>query len=80
MDTAVAFGRVLRRLRKDAKLTQEALGFEADIQRIHISLYELGKNQPTLNSVFKLGKALKISGKDLVGLVEAEMSKSRRKN
>ena len=30
MDVAVAFGRVLRRLRNEAGFTQEELGFEAD--------------------------------------------------
>jgi transcriptional regulator with XRE-family HTH domain len=79
LDAAVSFGKVLRKLRKEAGLTQEQLGFEANLQRVHISLFELGKNQPTLNTLLKLGKALKLPAKDLVGLVEAELSKTRKK-
>ena len=79
MDPAIAFGRVLRKLRQEAGLTQEELGFESSLQRVHISLIELGKTQPTLNSIIKLGKALKISAKDLVGLAEAELSRPKKK-
>jgi transcriptional regulator with XRE-family HTH domain len=79
LDSAIAFGKVLRRLRKGAGLTQEQLGFETDIQRVHISLYELGQSQPTLNSILKLGKALKISARDLIGLVESELSRAKKK-
>jgi transcriptional regulator with XRE-family HTH domain len=79
LDSAIAFGKVLRKLRKEAGLTQEQLGFEANLQRIHISLFELGTNQPTLNSILKLGKALKIPAKDIVGLVEAELPKQKKK-
>lgn len=56
----VVFGTVLRRLRKEAGLSQETLGFEADLQRNYISLMELGRYQPTIESVFKLSNALKL--------------------
>ena len=73
MDAGVAFGKVLRRLRLEAGLTQEQLGFEADLRRTYISILELGQQQPSLATILKLAKALKQSGQALVGSVEAEI-------
>lgn len=69
-----AFGITLRRLRKDANLSQEELALEADLQRNYVSLIELGKNQPTVTTVFKLASALKISPSKLIKYVEEELS------
>ena len=69
----VVFGLVLRRVRKEANLSQEALALEADLQRNYISLIELGTNQPTITTIFKLARALKIKPNELIGLVEQEM-------
>jgi transcriptional regulator with XRE-family HTH domain len=55
-----AFGLVLRQLRLQKGLTQEKLGFEADLQRKYISLLELGENAPTMRSIYKLAKAMDI--------------------
>jgi transcriptional regulator with XRE-family HTH domain len=80
LDAGVAFGRVLRRLRLEAGLTQEQVGFEADLRRTYVSILELGQQQPSLVTILKLAKALKRSGQDLIGLVEAEIQqKSGRK-
>jgi transcriptional regulator with XRE-family HTH domain len=74
LDTAVAFGRVLRQLRQQAGLTQETLGFEADLRRTYVSILELGQQQPSLTSILKLAKALNCTGADFIALVEAEIS------
>ena len=79
MDAAVAFGRVLRRLRTEAGLTQEEIGFEADLRRTFVSVLELGHQQPTLTTILKLAKALKRSAQEIIGLVEAEMHRSGRR-
>lgn len=70
---AIAFGRVLRRLRIDAEMTQEELGLEADIQRNYVSSLELGEKQPSLTTVFKLAAALNIKPAKLIALVDVEM-------
>ena len=77
MDAAGAFGKVLRELRLGAGLTQEQLGFEADLRRTYISILELGQQQPTLTTILKLAKPLGRSAKEIVGLVEAVMATSR---
>ena len=60
-------------------LTQEQLGFEADLRRTYVSILELGQQQPTLTTILKLAKSLNQSGRDLIGLVEDEISKDARR-
>lgn len=80
MEPAVAFGRVLRQLRQEAGLTQEALGFEADLRRTYVSILELGQQQPSLSTILKLAKALNHSGGALIGMVETELaSRAKRR-
>lgn len=76
MDEAVAFGKVLRRLRKKAGLTQEQLGLEADLRRTYISILELGQQQPSLNTLIKLARALNMPASDLMAAVETELSRA----
>lgn len=73
----IAFGQVLRHLRKEANLSQEALALDAEIQRNYISLLELGKNQPTITVIFKIAQSLKIKPNKLIQLVEEEFYKSK---
>lgn len=75
MDPAVAFGQVLRTLRREAKLSQEQLAFAAEIERNFVSLIERGVNQPTIRIVFKLSQALGIPASRMIQLVEAEMQR-----
>lgn len=79
MEPAIAFGNVLRRLRLEAGLTQEKLGFEADLRRTYISVLELGQQQPSLTTILKIAKALGISGQELIGMTEAMMAIKRRR-
>lgn len=79
MEAAVAFGRVLRRLRKKAGLTQEKLGFESDLRRTYVSILELGHQQPTLTTILKLASPLKRSTQEIVGLVEMELRQTSRR-
>ena len=79
LDAAAAFGKVLRRLRVEAGLTQEQLGFEADLRRTYVSILELGQQQPSLTTILKIAKALNCPSGDLVTLVEAEMNSAPRK-
>ena len=79
MEPAVAFGRVLRQLRQEAGLTQEALGFEADLRRTYVSILELGQQQPSLGTILKLAKALNQPGGVLIEMVEAELAVTKRR-
>ena len=70
MDPAIEFGKVLRELRKEAKLSQEQLSFEAGIERNFVSLIERGINQPSIRVIFKLASALNITASAMIYLVE----------
>ncbi len=74
MDAALAFGKVLRTMRQEAGLTQEQLGLEAGLRRTYISILELGQQQPSLTSIFKLAKALNCSAQQIIANVEFVMN------
>lgn len=73
LDAALAFGKVLRRLRLEKGLTQEELGLDAELRRTYISVLELGNQQPSLTTIFKLAKALNIPSNYIIELVDIEM-------
>lgn len=72
----MVFGRVLRDLRRRAGLTQEQLGFEAELERNFISMLERGQRQPTLTSLLKLARPLNVKASQLVAMVEDTVSNS----
>jgi transcriptional regulator with XRE-family HTH domain len=80
LEAAVAFGNVLRRLRTEAGLTQEQLGFEADLRRTYVSILELGQQQPSLTTILKLAVALKLTAQELVGMVESEVRQGKKRH
>jgi transcriptional regulator with XRE-family HTH domain len=70
MDLAVAFGKVIRELRLDAGLTQEQLGLEAGLRRTFVSLLELGQQQPSIGTLFKIAHALGVQPSEIVRRTE----------
>ena len=76
MEIVTAFVLVLRELRKEAGLTQEGLGLDADLRRTFISLPELGRQQPTLVTIFKLSKALNVDTSEMIRLVAVKVHDS----
>jgi DNA-binding XRE family transcriptional regulator len=65
-DHNIAFGQVLRTLRKEKHLSQEELGFESRRDRTYISLLELGQRSPTLDTMIAICSALNITLPELV--------------
>lgn len=76
MDAGIAFGKVLRRLREEAGLTQEQLGFEADLRRTYVSILELGQQQPSLMTILKVSQALKCTPGSMIDMVVEEIRSS----
>lgn len=70
MEPTIAFGQALRRMRKAKGLSQEALALEAGIERNFVSLIELGRNQPSITTIFKLANALGVKPHELI--IQAE--------
>ena len=52
-------------------LSQEQLGFEADLHRTHISEIERGVRNPTVTSIFKLARALEVKASRLFAAAES---------
>ena len=65
-----ALGVALRKHRKAAGMSQEALALESGVQRNFISLIETGQNQPTITTIFRLAQALEIRPSKLVADAE----------
>ena len=74
LEPEIAFGVVLRKLRKERGLSQETLAFEAGIERNYISLLELGRNSASVKMLFKLAPALGVSVSDLMEKVESYLA------
>ena len=55
---AQTFGDNLRHLREERGLTQEALGFRADVHRTGVGLMERGMSVPRFDTMLKLAAAL----------------------
>ena len=72
-----SFGSVLRELREAAGMTQESLGFESDLRGTFFSVLELGQQQPSLTTVFKLASALGVSASEMVRQVEEHQSRKQ---
>mgnify|MGYP001562552197 FL=1 len=66
-------GREIARLRKRIGLSQEELGFRAEVHRTYISQLERGLKSPTLKMILKLSRTLKASASKLVATVERDL-------
>jgi transcriptional regulator with XRE-family HTH domain len=60
-EPGLRFGANLRAARKQAGLSQEALAYEAEVDRAAISVYERGGREPNLRTLLKLARALQLS-------------------
>lgn len=58
---AVHFGGTLRRLRKRAELSQEALGLRASLHRTEVGLLERGARVPRIDTILKLAAGLGVA-------------------
>ncbi len=69
MDTADhrhVFGRVLRRIRRDRELSQDALADLAGMASKHVSELERGRKEPRLGTLVQLADALGMSSSELL--------------
>jgi transcriptional regulator with XRE-family HTH domain len=74
----VLLGQALQKARRDSGLSQEALAFEAKVDRTYISQLENGHKSPTVDLLFRICPILGIAASELVAVVERELI-SRRK-
>jgi transcriptional regulator with XRE-family HTH domain len=61
------FGKQLQRLRTRRGLTQEQLAVTAGLSRTFVTRLELGQHDPSLSTLVRLAKALRVSVTELLG-------------
>jgi len=69
-----AFGKAIKQLRKEKKLTQKVLAEKADLSIDYIHDIEHGIYNPTLNVVAALAKALELKSSELLEKSESLMN------
>ena len=70
----VAYGKAVRAIRQDKKISQEELGDLCGLHRTYISDIELGKRNVSLENIDKIAQALQVKKSEL--FVEVEQYES----
>jgi len=68
----VAFGDAVRAERERRKLSQEELGFEAELDRTYVSGIERGVRNPTVVTIRRIAEALGVAPSRLLRAAEAD--------
>ena len=63
-------GAVLKRLREEQGISQEQLGFRAELHRTYVSQLERGLKSPSLRTLDRLAEVLGIRTSEIVALAE----------
>lgn len=77
-EVAAVVGAVIRGLRLDAGVSQEALAHMANVERSYCGRIERGESQPTLYVILKIAAALGMEGHALVFQVEKALAKGAK--
>lgn len=65
-------GIVIRRLRKEKRLSQEVFSGLAGIARSHLAMIETGTKQPNFETIWRVANAFEIPPHELVEYIEKE--------
>lgn len=65
-----AFGEAIRARRRELGLSQEDLGFKAELHRTYVSQLERGLKSPSLATIEQLAQVLKTTPSDLIRAAE----------
>jgi transcriptional regulator with XRE-family HTH domain len=68
------FGKVIRRRREDADLTQEDLGHGSGLSRNYIGMLERGERSPTIHVLHQLASALGTTMTSLIQELDTAVS------
>lgn len=71
----IVFGRVLREERRRQHLSQEQLALRAEVDRTFVSQIERGVHQPTLTTLVKLARVLRLAPSSLVSRMERQLKR-----
>lgn len=73
-----AIGLVIRRLRKERRLSQEVLSGFAGIARSHLAMIETGTKLPNFETIWALANAFELQPHELVLLIEEEAKRMEK--
>jgi len=65
-------GKVIARLRRQRKMSQEDLSAFAGVARSHLAMIETGKTSANVDTLWRISEALGIRLSELIRLVEEE--------
>lgn len=71
--SAVSVGNAIAKVRQEKGITQEVLSGLADIGRTHLSAIERGERKPTLETLWRIARALDLRPSQLVNRIECEI-------
>lgn len=60
------FGDKMQRVRKSKGISQEQLAAQLSMHRTYIGMVERGERNPTIRTLYKIAKALKVKSSDLL--------------
>lgn len=60
------FGQKMQKVRQDKDITQEGLASILSMHRTYIGLIERGERNPTIRTLYKIAKALKVKSSDIL--------------
>ncbi len=63
---SIKIGKNIKKIRVNKDMTQEALAFDAGVNRAYIGYIERGERNPSTETLSKISKALKVSLGDLL--------------
>ena len=69
----VIVGETIASFRKKKKISQEVLSGLSDIGRTHLSAIERGERKPTLETLYKISRALEVSMSEIVAEIEKRL-------
>lgn len=63
---SVKIGKSIRKIREEKAITQEQLALDAGLNRAYIGYIERGERNPTIKTLEKIAKVLKVSTRVLL--------------
>ena len=61
-----SFGQKMQKVRQSKNITQEGLASILSMHRTYVGLIERGERNPTIRTLYKVAKALKVKSSDIL--------------
>lgn len=69
-DLKEAFAKTLKELRKKSGMSQQELADYCELERVYISKLERGLSMPSIDTIYRISKVLKMKPFELVQVLE----------